>query len=450
MNATSPWVRALRLPESDEKLKHLVRVPPQAGPELHNLSPQQAQQQLEWRIAEVYHPSAQDLRIIRKIVAIGSAHAMQVYATQDQFIAGAMGRVPLRPDSPVTMLTGHSGVGKSALLRAIVRLTRTTQVVQASESLPPFPLHPIINLAVRERVGKIQMLRAIVKAAGIEEEYSGRSGNEMEHARLRLYQQGCCTIMSDELQFVSQSGTANAQVATLLTLLAYLGVPVVYACNYSLAYKLKRRRPEDVVRLLAAPIVMLPEVLDHPAFLGYLQDISVVLGGRLKVDLRRDAAVIHELTFGLKRQIIRLVCIAYRLARESAHNQYGLVTVTMTHLHDAFKHRDYQVDRQVVSECQRALLGISRDSENYRCPFELEQDQAARQDELASARREQALSDAQLLAARTRSERLEDKEKARQGIPVKSQPVPKAVSRLRPPRTAADLLAGLNASGRPK
>ena len=449
---TSSLTSAFNLPHSDSKLAELVRMAPKPAPEIHLLEPVHAARALATRLGEIFRASPTDLRIIRETLARSRAYIEQMYPSRDAFIAGAMGRMPEPPEPPFIMLTGHPGVGKSGLQLAIKRLIATGGVIQASEHLPPFPSHPIAHFQPRESIGKLQISEGLMKSVGVLKGYTGRRGEESENVRQKLYQRGCALIMLDEVQFTTFSSTANAKPAALLMQLWYVGVPVLYACNYSFGHRMQTRPPEEQTRLLGSPIVMLPELPDSEWFAGYLQDINVVLGGSLQVDVVADAREIHEMTFGLKRSVIKLIGAACLVAwQASTGNRRGPVPVTMEHLRSAYgqSRYGYETEKRMVKNCARALLDLAVEKD-FVCPFELEASDVKRQRDMANEVRARALSAAQLLSAQPRSERTEVQAVARRTSTASSvSSPPKARSAPPRPKSAEAMQANLRRLGIP-
>jgi hypothetical protein len=218
----------------------------------------------------------------------------------------------------------------------------------------------------------------------------------------------------------------------------------VYACNYSLGHKLKKRPPEDRTRLLSDPLFLLSLSADDPAFIGYLADAQVVFDGMLEIDPRKDAAEVHAMTFGLRRMVWRLLVFAYELARKEQRERKNPVKVTMTHLRDAYECVSYEDDARTVDRSFDALLGI-RGDEDYVCPFDLPAPRQALLTEIADRRRRYAINTAAAAASQTRQERVarEASQPRQDGSKTR---VTKAGTQRRgasPPRTARDLLAGL-------
>ena len=447
-NFTSSLTSVFNLPDSDSRLADLVRVAPVPFAEVHALEPFEAARSLAIRLGQIFRASPQDLRFIRAICGRSRAYLQAMYPTREVYIAGAMGNLPSAAEPPIICLTGHPGVGKSGLQRAVERLTAGKRLIHASESLPPYMSHPVARFEPKDKVGKSQILDKLMQSVGVEQDYTGHRGKVSENVRLNLYQRGCAHILGDEIQFTSYSTTANAQAASLLMLLWYTGIPATYACNYSLGHRLKTRPPEDQTRLLDSPMVMFAEAPDSAWFASYLQDIGVVLNGCLKIDPLQDAREIHEMTFGLKRSIIKLVCAAYRVARDNSNGRRQAPSaVTMDHFRRAFNDSSYgyDSDRVIVQQCWRALIGLDVEK-HYLCPFKLELSDTERQKKLASDSRDKTLATAQLLAAQPRSERAPASPQRAAASSAVTKP-PKPMPAPRRPKTAEEMRVNLRALG---
>ncbi len=446
----SPWIAALELPACDQALAERVRVAPQPLTGIHEARPDTARKLLMHAIEQTYRPSAQDLRLIRRLYDMAGAHARLALSSEQQFMDGIRKLPSIYREAPMTMLTGHAGVGKSALIRAARRLVPNDLTVEPSKALPPFRISPWLHLDIKANIRAPDLLNEAMSSAGVDEVFTLGGPKEFSRGAQRLYQAGACGVLLDELQFINRSTGASTLTVKILTRLTELQLPIAYACNYSLGHKLKRRPPEDVTRLMSSPLIVLPDLAADPAFVGYLEDIKIVMDGVLKIDAEGDAAEIHNMTFGLRRLVIRLIACAYVIARELPGKPRSLPCVTMEHLKAAYLHVDFQFDRLAVEQCQNAALGFSGVAEDYLCPFELPPAEQALQKAHADQLRQRQLNDALHKASMTRDERMADQagQAAARAIAKKEgKPVVKtkpATSRPKKPTTAAEWAAALD------
>ena len=422
MNCTSThWINALDLPEKDQKLGLLLRLAPLPLGYVHVLGIRNAVELMKAELERSYRPSAQDMRAIREIVDIARGYACLAYGSDAQFVAGAMGRLPARPSNPAVMLTGYSGYGKSRLLQAVSRLFETERFVQPSPSLPSFPIRSIACVAFERDVTPVGMMNQISNAIGGDADYKAKTQGDLRHARLRTYQVGCCCLLLDETQYISRGADSSALPAKLLGQATGLGPPVIYAANFTLGHRLKKRPPEDQRRLLSAPIVMVPDEASDPAFIGFIEDIILVMAGVLRINAKIDADEIHALSFGLRGPVMDLVLTAYKVAR-TAQTSGEMLEVTMDHVRAANQHVYYQHHRESVKTYQNDALGFDKIPLAYKCPFTLPASTAAKIRTHANRIRQRQVEDRIHEETRTLSEREAEKLalKARQNVGLKS------------------------------
>ncbi|WP_374522549.1 ATP-binding protein [Hydrogenophaga sp.] len=450
----TPWINSVTLPKDDTVLKGAVRIEPVPVCDIDKLPVDVAVELLHAALKVPYRASDQHIGIIRQLLGPMLAHAVLHYGSEEQFIRAAMGQLNLPLDPRITVLTGQPGVGKSALLLAIARLIPSGEKIQVCGDLPQFPLNPIVHLPIRSNISKAEMYDLIAGRIGLGHDYEARSEGDLRHLQLRMVQHGCCGILTDELQFVTRSSNANSQVSVLITRLADFGIPLTLTMNYSLVHKLKRRPPEERARVLSSPIVMLPDHGDDPGYRAYLDDLKVVMDGRLKIDPHKDSHEIASLTGGLKRPLLRLISVAYKLARRQSGKTTQEVVVQMNHLHQAYESLDFEEDRKLVEQCHRALLGLGNVGDEYTCPFDLPPHQAKQMEDRANELRQRQLAKSELAAAVGKSAtqaRLADEREATPSPQIRVPAAAKSNQQSRtttrrtpPPRVATDLIAGLN------
>lgn len=417
---TTAWIEELKLPKRDEQLMAHIRVPPIAVENLDELPVDTAVKMIDAALSEFYRPTPQDVQAIRRIVGLALAHALTHYASEDQFLRGAKCREPLPLESTLVMLTGLAGVGKSKILSALARLLLRGHKVRVSKDLPEFPITPVVTAFVGPNIRHVDVMNEIADCLGLgavgsddsaddrersKSTYAKADRDSIRHAKLRLYQQGVCSFLGDELQFLTRSREANALLTKLLAFFAVFGIPVVYACNYSAGHRLKMRPQEDRTRLLYDPIILLPDPPDEPSYLGLLKDYKVVFNGVLDIEPARDALEFHAMTFGLKRSGKRLLVIGYRIARIRAKKQGTKVSVNMADLREAYRSVSYEDDRKTVEECQAILAGIDSTREDLVCPFDLPTSLVAAQKRLCEVEHQRRHGDAMLHASMTSAER---------------------------------------------
>jgi hypothetical protein len=452
----TPWTRALQLPKSDEALSRKLRVAPVARPDLHEHTPKAAGELLDDCLKALFHPSAQDLRVVRTLADIAGAHAVRAYASLDAFVRGAQIKprvagdpATLRNEMRLTMLTGPAGVGKSEVAQATAKLLWTETKVCASPGMKPFPIRPIGAFSIGQDLKNASRLNAIAKSIGLEPQASRGDAADMSQLALRLYQWGCCMLIPDEVQFITKT-ESNAQVTSILLQLGRLGPPVVYVCNYDLGHKLKQRPPQDKARLLSKPIIMLPDPHDDPAFVGLLVDIGEVLAGVVQIDFEEHARQIHSWTFGIRRCVRNLFVVAYVLMRRDKRPASQALRLTIAHLHSAYEHVDYEESKEAVIESRNALNSIGKADSDFRCPFNLPEEQEVQLRREAHRLRQEDLDREREKDARTGEERRRQEQAAREKAATQPKPpqARKPAPGPRRPASAEDWLRQLDSKGK--
>tara|TARA_R110000851_G_scaffold111379_1_gene234697 strand:- start:16738 stop:18087 length:1350 start_codon:yes stop_codon:yes gene_type:complete len=340
--------RVTRLPRSSSPIEQVQR---------HQIGPT-----IEALLHQLYVPTSQDLDILERFVQTGIAHYETNYPSDHSYLQTLYTHQESfsPPVQTPTCLTGPAGIGKTSLLQALGRL------LPPPIELEPAPNHgPVLftshwSIEVRQRVNANSLLQQLVLPL---EERSARPRNLGALAAKLAHRAGVALFLVDELQFLTQSGTANTLITKLLYELSYVGIPLVYVANYSMCKLLQKRPEQDRQRLLANPIVMLPTQPDSQDWMAYLRAIQKVLGTTLQIDVLQERGTIYYLSAGLKRLVKQLLRRAYELAWHT-----GRRYVTIADLHDAYNDTPYAISRQQV---EAMLSPHSKRSSEYVCPFPL-------------------------------------------------------------------------------
>jgi len=96
-------------------------------------------------------------------------------------------------------------------------------------------------------------------------------------------------------------------VAQVLLMMGYLGVPVLYAANYSLVHRLLGRPQEERQRLLVNPIDLRPEDPDSTTWQDIVAEYVSVAPDVLQMNPARDARELNFLAGGITRVLRFLV-----------------------------------------------------------------------------------------------------------------------------------------------
>ena len=288
-------------------------------------------------------------------------------------------------------LTGLAGSGKSQLLKALGRLMPERASFTGIDGTK-FKLesHRVLTVKVKGAVSVIL------------ESLTGQSGgiHELTNvARKQAYRDGWAFLGIDEFQFLTQSDKANTKLTQVLMSVCYLGIPVVYAANFSMLHKLIRRNQEDRQRLLGNVWGLFPESPNSRDWVSMLEWHKSIAPDVFTFDAVADADAIHQLTGGLNRAENKLLGVAFRRALESGR------TVGLPELEAAYKSRDYaayRADIELLSKLPFSTV-LQKANKDLWCPFDI----APRFDseEVFSVKRQERVGEAALKASLNAAER---------------------------------------------
>lgn len=399
--------------------------------ELNTLPPEVACTELTGALKQVFFPTQQCVTILERFVGAAYAHCLEYYSDGKAFLHGIYSReTPLPLSSFPVCLTGLAGVGKSELMHAFARLLPEDSTISVSPDHSPLPLRASWNLTVQARSGPKDLLRSIAGA-------DGTPKNLIDLCRKRAFRDGIGLLTVDEFQFATQSASANTQVTQMLLSLGYVGLPFVYAANFSLLRRLMNRPQEDQHRLLGQPIVLLPELPEHADWCSTLEAQKAVAPDVLNFDPVNDALAIHHYTAGIKRAVVALFSIAYRTVRGANRG-----ALTMQDLEQAYRSGDYTFHRRDAEAIAKQFVTNRCVRDDLCCPIDLPKSLQEKFSEHARKERDAQVAEAMLVSSMTKVEKqgyMELKEKK-----CKSKKTGNVVSMKKKSLTAEDLVANAN------
>lgn len=411
MKNGDPWMESWRpLMDRATLAQRLAAAPPPLTA-LDQMPAGLAAKALDDALDAVFHADEQILDLAEVLVTAAVHHLQLRYRGAEEY-AGRVNAKMLNqvlnfiPPIPVT---GHAGVGKSAIFKAIRRALATPQPVTiggVSVCPEPIKLVPVgiakSQLAVMRRVGGL-----------------GKTLEDcVPSAQRILYRDGVALLSFGEMQFVNQSGRANTLVAGILLQAGNLGVPAAYDANFSLMRRLRRRPPEERDRLLCNPIVMFPDVPGSKDAAALTTALIAVAPDVFQIDVKRNGIDLDKRTGGLKRMKRRLLVLAYLMKREQS--RHDAVCVTIEDVRAAYKSGAFQDSRLIIEELGRRQDRTRRYEDDLSCPFD--EPLSSSQARAVAARnfRNEQLAESELESAMTANEKrlVVDRESRREKKPT--------------------------------
>lgn len=299
--------------------------------------------------------------------------------------------------NPPVFVTGLAGIGKSVLGRTIVRAAGAPGTTGEHAGYAPLPIHSIVRVQIRHADTRKEILDRVAQSGPL----AGTLPQRMEATRKHLYRNGVSLLIVDELQFLTAGGGANKLLVDVLMRLSDLGVKVLVIGNFSLGASIKKRYQQDRHRLLSRPEIIMPDLPDSKDWLGYLGLLNDSIGDIADIRLSNRALDLFTMTFGVKRLLIRLIVIAYGIARCK-----GKFCISWENIEGAYRSSHYSDNRSDVSDLRQAYVTRKQPNRpDLACPFEM---LGERLDDYSAAARlaeQQLINQKITMAAMTETER---------------------------------------------
>ena len=409
MITQSPWVAPFVRLCDVKVIKKLAQVSPPPHPDYSELPTAAAEKLVRRALEGIYYPSQENCEFLCALLEHMLGHAIIRYRDEKTFLSNLY--LPVESEVLPICLTGHAGCGKSELFKALRRVLDTVDLskVKVGYNHPDFEVKKLWSINARRKNGITAMLRPFIN----DKEFSPENVDAVGKMRVRAasldwlaeacikrsFKDGIFAITADEFQFFTQSSEANTKVTKALLFLSSFWIPLFYAINFSLGHLLLRRPPQDRDRLLADPLIMTPEIPGSKDWVAYIKECIRVCPW-LKIDAAKDGDAIHNYSFGIKRKVVALFCIAYSLMRKRKKH-----FATIDDVRDAYLSTGYFTHRSDVEEITKISLGGSSNKKDLKCPFELPADVKNRLRDVAEKRREREVADAMLNSALPKSVR---------------------------------------------
>ncbi|MGJ7537556.1 MULTISPECIES: hypothetical protein [unclassified Variovorax] len=354
----SPWTSHLRGIKTIGDIARMVRVGAQALSGLGDAPVEVACRRIEAAWDAIYIPSESECRLLLEFVEVALAYANEWFRTKKAFLGTIFsGAINIPPVFPFCV-TGLSGVGKSALRRALERLfTPPASTIAVSDEYEPFPWIPMRS-ALIENGPQSTLVFAALAGPG------SKLKQTMVECRGSMYRSGACFAVLDEMQFLTHGEDARAMAARLLLSAASLGMPLAYFCNFSMVYKMLKLPHESRQRLLARLRLVTPCSPRDPLWAEYLQELQAAVPGLFAFNLVDRATELWNYSAGLKRNLQQLLKESFRASRRVGETSVSWSTVESTYLHT-----DYFSTREEVEQLLAHAMGNTKIKRDLMCPF---------------------------------------------------------------------------------
>lgn len=377
-----------------EALRQLVHHQPPAVTDHIDMPLATADGHIAAAYEEIFVATDRMLDVMEVLMASAHQHFLKTYPDDREYWSGCHARASLLPvDGPLLCLTGPAGVGKSALM---IRLSSVLQRMEPKVKASTYGEMPFVHawylqagtrrsealfFAALNRYAQVCAERRLAKGdAGesygapleLEENDQTRTLKRkgvsvlIESCKRLAFRDSVSICMVDELQFLTQSSAANALLASFLLHLKGLGIPVVFAVNYSAGHRILRRNHEDQDRIFErSPLVLLPDSPDSKGWEEIVRGYMDVLPGAFSAGADELADSLHRFSGGLMRYLGRLIRLAYKRARASGW------LISRQVLAETFASSDFEYERRKVTEFLQIGSGVSTSRTDMVCPFEL-------------------------------------------------------------------------------
>lgn len=395
-------------------------------------------EELQQGLERVFLLTEQGCVLLLDDIGRAHAHAIRTYSDTAGLIHGVYAsRLEVTPCMP-TLLTGPAGGGKSALCRALGRALNGTDRAYIDPEHRNMPLKGIVEIVVKGRSSIVDLLRPVAYPSPMEAAVKVKQAALPALCAKRLRLCGVCLLSLDETQFLTHSENATALITSLLMAIAQFGVPWIVNANYSLCWKLLSRPSEMIQRLLGRPRVLMPDPPQSPDWQALLAEYQTVLSNVLAFPLIARSTELWSLCGGIKRLLVRLLKIAYKICRDR-----GGTTVVWEDVTAGYHSNDYYLSRLEVEKLVAAATAGEKLSPDLKCPFPdgLAATSTSAYEKAIRAQREAKVAQSKLDACRNAAE---EKQVERMNAAAPTNGLPerpgKARRRYMKPRNVEDLL----------
>jgi len=392
---TNPWAARFELLLNPAVIRQRAQVTISPLTDLAEMPVDLACKRLEMALDTIFHPTTQCVAVLQRLAGIAHAHCVVSYPDTKTFLGGLYSNDPPLPTfSPPVCLTGLGGVGKTKLMEAFRRVQFPNQEILVDAGHSPFPLNKAWSVTIQARSAPKDVLRFLAGS-------DGKPAELINKCRKLGFRDGIPFILADEFQFATGSESANARVTQMLLSLGYIGIPFIFAANYSLLHRLYRRPEEEQQRLLSNTLVLIPDAWTSLDWVDTLEAQRVVAPDYFKYDSKGGAKDFHAYSAGRKRAMAKLLVIAFR----TEHARGGIVDHRAIRLaYESSEYARYKDQAEILS-AQAIQHRPDKNRKDLWCPIPAEATKAQEFLDFTISARQEKFAAAELESALTGSER---------------------------------------------
>jgi hypothetical protein len=381
----SPWIAQFDSLIARDVIRKRAEFIPDPVPDLLTQPAHIAGACLNATLKQVILLTEPELDAVAKIVLRSHAYVVEAYPSMSHYMATLHSKeVQVSSPTPIC-LTGLAGTGKSIFLTALQRALPVPTEFEFDAAIVDRKISLRSNARTNVKTSRdfVEILSPwLPEEPQVVEKNSSATheddlqikkpkmnlGTAVDRATRYSYRVGLHASLVDEMQFFTHDASAIATPTKFLLMMSYIGVPLIYAANFSLCHKLMKRNQEDKDRLLGDIIVLRPLELTTEGLSPLLRVYDHILGDCVQGSLCEFIPTYAAMTLGIRRKICDLTVAAYKVMRQRNDSKLSVQHFKLAYERELTKpfRDDVQCLLQMNSSC-KPLVGRS----DLWCPFGL-------------------------------------------------------------------------------
>ncbi len=317
---SSPWVDVWKNVECDSTLDSLVEIR-SVQVNIHSQSAYEIAHWFSSNASKIFLCDAQNRSVLRSMLAFGRTHAITNFLDAAHFDRQLMTEYPWGSSSTAPLgITGLSGLGKTSLIEAFVRLVVQRRRTVDTELARNLPVQGLWHATLRDTASISDVLEQFLIGNSLTDERLGgeqtfvkpcttarRLPKQLKKiVRFKSYRNGVAAICLDELQFGSR-GDAFAWITNLMLQLIGFGPVVFFSTNYSLLHKFYGGSHEVRRRLLSNIVEMHPYADVSSDWLRFIVELMRILPNQWGFEAENIAEQVLRFSGGIRDNLVALL-----------------------------------------------------------------------------------------------------------------------------------------------